>query len=199
MSNSPQNSELNKINRFVVLDRDGTIIEERNYLSDPNKIKLLSGVPGALRNLRQAGFGLVVITNQSGIGRGYFTESKLHEINNKMAKLLENENVVFEGIYFCPHLPTDFCKCRKPQTALLEKAASDHNFDFQNCFVIGDKPSDIELGRRMGAATILVRTGYGDQVAKEGTANPSYTADNLIEAARYILNQSEEELPKRVV
>jgi len=198
MSDRLQENGPSNRNRFVVLDRDGTIIVERNYLSDPDGVELLPGVPEALRNLRQAGFGLVVITNQSGIGRGYFTESQLQEIHDRMNQLLEKENVELDGIYFCPHLPTDSCQCRKPQTALLESASADHNFDAERCFVIGDKLSDIELGQDKRATTILVRTGYGNQVEQEGAASPSYTAENLIDAANFILNQVQNELPERV-
>jgi len=105
--------------------------------------------------------------------------------------------VILDGIYFCPHLPSDGCACRKPNTALLHAAASDHGFDPRRSFVIGDKAADIEMGQNVGATTILVRTGYGEELASSGTATPSYTAVALGEAAEYILNKINPHLKER--
>ena len=172
--------------RFVVLDRDGTIISERNYLSDPRHIELIPGATGALRQLYDMRLGLVVVTNQSGIGRGFFDEARLGLIHQRLSELLEAEGVHLNGIYFCPLTPADNCPCRKPRAGLLELAAQELDFDPRACFVIGDKPCDIELGQGIGATTFLVRTGYGAQVAEEGTATPDYTVAGLTEAARVI-------------
>ena len=172
--------------RFVVLDRDGTIISERNYLSDPRQIELIPGATGALRQLYDMHLGLVVVTNQSGIGRGFFDEACLGLIHRRLSELLEAEGVHLNGIYFCPHTPANDCQCRKPRAGLLELAAQELDFDPTACFVIGDKPCDIEMGQGMGATTFLVRTGYGAQVAEEGTASPDYTVDSLPDAAQVI-------------
>lgn len=172
--------------RFVVLDRDGTIIVERVYLSDPDKVELIPEAARGLRNLSEAGLGLIVITNQSGIGRGFFDAARLGLIHRRLRALLESEGVYLSGIYCCLHTPEDDCPCRKPRPYLLESAANELDFDPQECFVIGDKPCDIELGQQVGATTFLVRTGYGAQVAEEGTATPDYTVDGLIEAAEVI-------------
>jgi D-glycero-D-manno-heptose 1,7-bisphosphate phosphatase len=172
--------------RFVVLDRDGTIIVERHYLSDPAQVELLPGAASALRQLRELGLGLVVITNQSAIGRGFFDRERLGLIHARLCELLEAEGVHLDGNYFCPHKPEDNCACRKPRPGLMELAARELGFTRQACFVIGDKDSDIELGRRVGATTFLVRTGYGAQVAADITVTPNYVVDDLAEAAQTI-------------
>lgn len=172
--------------RFVVLDRDGTIIMERHYLSDPEDVALVPGAVQGLRHLAEIGLGLVVITNQSGIGRGYFDETCLGLVHQRMAELLEARGVRLNGIYFCPHTPDDDCGCRKPRRGLLELAAKEHGFEPRACFVVGDKACDIELGQQVGATTFLVSTGYGVQVAEDATVSPDYTVEGLPEAAQVI-------------
>lgn len=172
--------------RFVLLDRDGTIIVERHYLSDPCQVELIPGVAHGLRQLSEMGLGLVVITNQSAIGRGLFSRERLHSIHRRLRELLEAEGVYLNGIYSCPHIPEDNCCCRKPQPGLVELAAQELGFDPQASFVIGDKACDIELGQQVGATTFLVRTGYGAQVAADGLVTPDYVVDNLQDAAQVI-------------
>jgi D-glycero-D-manno-heptose 1,7-bisphosphate phosphatase len=172
--------------RFVLLDRDGTIIVERHYLSDPQQMELIAGVGCGLRQLSAMGLGLAVITNQSGIGRGFFGETRLALIHGRLCELLAKEGVHLQGIYVCPHTPEDDCPCRKPRPGLVELAAKALGFDPPAAFVIGDKPCDIELGRRIGATTFLVRTGYGAEVAAEAIVNPDYVVDGVREAARII-------------
>ncbi len=171
---------------FVVLDRDGTIIEECSYLSHPEQIKLIPGTAEALRELRQMGFGIVVITNQSAIGRGFFDEARLRQIHDRLYHMLEAEGVRLDGLYFCPHKPEDGCSCRKPGVSLIEKASRDLFFDPKTSIVIGDKASDIEMGRRVRATTFLVRTGYGDQVAAENSLAADYIVDDLRAAVQTI-------------
>lgn len=172
--------------RFVALDRDGTIIEERHYLSDPQDVVLLPYALDGLRRLRELGLGLVVITNQSAIGRGFFDIARLKLIHQRMNDLLTAAEIRFDGIYFCPHVPDDHCLCRKPEPGLLQRAASECDFDPSRAFVIGDKTCDIVLGQQVGATTFLVRTGYGAQVAVDATVIPDYVVDNLEEAASII-------------
>ncbi len=169
--------------RFVVLDRDGTVIFDRHYLSDPSEVQLLPGSAAGLRSMRELGLGLVVITNQSAIGRGIINKAQLDLIHKRVDELLEREGVFLDGIYFCPHLPEEECDCRKPAPALLRSAAQELNFDPSQSFVIGDKVCDIELGRRVGATTILVRTGYGEQFEKGENTQPDFTVNDLKEAA----------------
>lgn len=172
--------------RFVMLDRDGTLIVERHYLSDPDEVELLPNAASGLRQLRALGLGLVVITNQSAIGRGMFDESRLRLIHQRMCDLLSNEGVVLDGVYYCPHVPADCCRCRKPRTGLIEQAAADLRFRPEACFMIGDKPCDIEVGQRVGATTLLVRTGYGARVEEQNEITPEYIADDLRSAAHII-------------
>ncbi len=175
-----------KERRFVVLDRDGTIIEEVSYLSDPKQIALIPGVGKALQDLSAMGFGLVVITNQSAVGRGFFDHAQLARIHGSLLEMLNAEKVHIDGLYFCPHTPEDQCFCRKPQTGLIQKASEDLGFDVSRSIVIGDKVSDIEMGRRVRAMTILVRTGYGAQVAAEQRVAPDYIVDDLAAAVEVI-------------
>lgn len=166
--------------RFAILDRDGTIITERNYLSDHNQVELLPNAAIGLKKLRDEKLGLLVITNQAGIGRGYFSLDDLKFIHKRMIDLLKAEGVELDGIYFCPHKPADNCSCRKPKLGLIKKAAKDHNFDPKQCFVIGDKALDIELGKRMKSTTFLVRTGYGAEHEKFDHVKPDYVVDDLL-------------------
>ncbi|QQG40410.1 MAG: HAD family hydrolase [Candidatus Levyibacteriota bacterium] len=173
--------------KFVILDRDGTIITERNYLSHHNQVELISNAAIGLKKLRELGFGLLVVTNQAGVGRGYFNLDDLKLIHKRMLDLLAAEGVILDGIYFCPHKAEDNCHCRKPKLGLIEQALKDHDFNPQESFVIGDKAIDIELGQKMGATTFLVRTGYGTMVEKENIVNPDFVVDDLYSAVNTIL------------
>ena len=175
-----------KRRRFVVLDRDGTIIEEVSYLSDPKQIALIPGAGKALRDLSDMGFGLVVITNQSGVGRGYFDQAQLTRIHDRLFEMLRAEEITLDGLYVCPHTPRDQCLCRKPHIGLIQKASEDLGFDLSGSIVIGDKASDIEMGCRVGALTMLVRTGYGAQVASEQKVAADYIVDDLPAAVEVI-------------
>jgi D-glycero-D-manno-heptose 1,7-bisphosphate phosphatase len=164
--------------RYVVLDRDGTIIVERNYLSKPEQIELLPGAAAGMRRLIAHGYRLLVVTNQSGIGRGYFDLAALDAIHERFRSMLAAEGVSVDGIYFCPHTPADACTCRKPETGMLLQAAADFGFRLADCVVVGDKPCDIDMGRAVGATTFLVRSGYGAQHEVEGT-NADHVVDDL--------------------
>ncbi len=171
---------------FIILDRDGTIIEERGYLSDPDQVTLLPGAGQALRELKQMGYGLVIVTNQSAVGRGYFDETRLQLIHARLRDLLAAEGVQLDGVYICPHKPDDGCLCRKPEVGLVQTASKELGLNPGSSIVIGDKASDIEMGRRAGAKTILVRTGYGAEVAAGNTAAADYVVDDLPAAAALV-------------
>jgi D-glycero-D-manno-heptose 1,7-bisphosphate phosphatase len=172
--------------RFAVLDRDGTVIEECDYLSDPEQVRLIPGVGRALRELKEMGFGLVVITNQSGVGRGFFDKDQLRRIHERLHQQLEGEGVRVDGLYFCPHRPDDDCVCRKPNLGLIQKASEELGFTLESSIVIGDKISDIEMGRRVNATTILVRTGYGAEAAAAHGVAVDYIVDDLPGAVEVI-------------
>lgn len=172
--------------RFVLLDRDGTVILEKNYLSNPEHIEFLPGALDALKRLKRLGLGLLIITNQAGIGRKYFDLDALSKIHQKLISMLLENGVILDDIYFCPHTPEDNCLCRKPKIELVEKARKKHNFDPKLCFVIGDNKGDIELGKNIGATTILVRTGYGEKIAQEGSTKPNFVVDDLLSAVAII-------------
>lgn len=172
--------------RFVVLDRDGTIIVERNYLIDPSQVELMPGSAAGLRHMRALGLGLVVITNQSAVGRGFINRMRLDEIHGRMCELLEEEGVHLDGLYFCPHLPEDDCFCRKPAVGLLNLAGKELGFMPKTAFVVGDKGCDVELGKRVGAITFLVRTGYGNQYAAQEGLGQDFTVHDLQEVAAII-------------
>ena len=172
--------------RFVLLDRDGTINVEKEYLSSVEGLELLPNTLAGLRAMRELGLGLVVLTNQSGIARGYFGAEAVERIHGALAGLLAAGGVSLDGIYVCPHGPEEGCPCRKPAPGLAEQAARELGFRLADSFVIVDKAAYIELGRRVGATTILVRTGYGREVEANGVAQPDYVADDLADAARFI-------------
>ena len=173
--------------RFAVLDRDGTIVMERRYLARPDQVELIPGASNGLRALQEAGLGLVVATNQSGIGRGYFDWRQLELIHRRLEALLAEEGVELEAIYCCPHTPEDRCECRKPRTGLMERAARELGFQAEDSFVIGDKVCDVEFGRRAGATTFLVKTGYGAAVAAQGPVAADYVVNTLADAVPMIL------------
>lgn len=179
----------------IFLDRDGTIIEEVNYLKDPAEVQLIPGVIPALRIL-QRHFPLVVITNQAGIARGYLDENRLHQIHDHLRALLAQLGVSLAGIYYCPHHPyvghppyLGECRCRKPKPGMLLAAAADLSLDLSTSYTIGDKLSDIAAGSNAGTRTILVRTGYGKeheyQISLDGMS-PNYIADDLLSAVAWI-------------
>lgn len=173
-----------RTSRPVVLDRDGTIVEDVGYLDDPQKLRLLPAAAQGLRLLHEAGHPLVVISNQSGVGRGLFSLERLHVINDRLCSMLAQAGAPLSGLYFCPHRPDDGCDCRKPNTALLHQAAGELGFEPHTAIVIGDKSSDVEFGKRVGATTILVVPG---SAASDGKPAPAdYVVQDLTQAARII-------------
>ena len=172
--------------RFVVLDRDGTLIHQKDYLSSPDQVELTPRAAEALVYLQKMGLGVVMVTNQSGIGRGFFDIARVEEIHARMLDLLAQESANVDAIYVCPHIPDENCACRKPQPGLLLRAAAEFGFVPAETFMIGDKECDIEAGRRCGATTFLVRTGYGRQHLMNGWAKPDFVVNDLMEAAKCI-------------
>ncbi len=174
------------LRKAAFLDRDGTINVERNYLSDPAEVALLPGAVAGLRRLREMGYALVVLTNQSGLARGYFTAERLEEIHARLRALLAAEGVDLDGIYVCPHGPDDACDCRKPLPGLALRAAAELGLDPKASLMIGDKIADVGLGRAIGARTVLVRTGHGAK--EEAAVGPlaDCVADDLVAATDWV-------------
>lgn len=172
--------------RFVLLDRDGTIIVEKHYLADPAGVELIEGAAAGLRRLRELGLGLAVVTNQSAIGRGYVDHEGLARIHQRLEGELALEGVHLDGIFYCPHHPDEGCACRKPRTGLVERAARVLDFEPSECFVVGDLPSDVALGRALGGTTLLVRTGHGTRTEAGGETQADHVVDDLRAAAARI-------------
>lgn len=169
--------------RQIIVDRDGTLIVERPYLSQPDLVELLPNTVEGLRRFRALGFRIAMITNQSGIGRGYFDSATVEVIHDRLFALLAQHGVGLDAVYVCPHTPDDGCACRKPNDGMLRQAERDFGCDLRQAFVIGDKDVDIEAGRRVGATTVLVRTGHGETFAADRSLRPDYIADDLLAAA----------------
>lgn len=174
--------------RTVFLDRDGTIARDAPYCRRVEDFELLPSVPDAIALLNNNNFKVVVITNQSGIARGYFTEELLGQIHQKMESELDKCEARVDAIYYCPHHPDDGCECRKPGTALFQQAAEEHAIDLHRSFVVGDMQLDISAGKSLGCQTVLVTTG---PKGGEGIVDaPDYTADSLLEASQWIIRNS---------
>jgi D-glycero-D-manno-heptose 1,7-bisphosphate phosphatase len=181
-------------NSFVILDRDGTLIEERHYLCDPTQVVVLPGVPQALSQFHEMGLGTIMVSNQAGVGRGYYGIDKVQEVNDRLLELLQSEGAALDGLYFCPHAPNDSCICRKPRTGLADRAAADHMFDLQSSYVVGDKACDIELGQNIGAMTFLVRSGYGSTLEASGYSKADHIVSDLLEVVEIIRDNRNRDL-----
>ena len=166
----------------VFLDRDGTLMEEVDYCREPEKVRLLPSVPEGLAKLKAAGFRCVIITNQSGIGRGRIRMSEYEAVHARLMELLGGG--LIDATYFCPDAPDTPCKCRKPAPGMILAAAEGLNLDLSQSWMIGDKASDIGCGQNAGARTILVQTGYGKN---EGDTGADFVAPDFAGAAETIL------------
>ena len=186
----------------VFIDRDGTINEQMGYINHIDRFVLLQGTAEAIRLLNLHRYLVIIISNQSGVARGYFPMELLEKVHVHMKTLLEKEDAVVDGIYFCPHHPSGIipdyriaCNCRKPGTGLIEKACKHFNIDLEKSWVIGDRCEDIELAHRSHLKGILVRTGYGlgeiDYVLPCTTFKPNHIAKNLLHAVRWIFSREE--------
>ena len=177
-------------NRAVFLDRDGTIMEDANYVGRLDQVVLIPNAKPALRRLREAGFKLFIVTNQSGVGRGYFPREAVEQIHEHLNEQFGEVGVSFDRYYVCPHHPEDNCDCRKPKPRFLREAAKEYGLDLAHCFMIGDRPSDIQCGINASAKTVLVLTGVGKETLSKGEVQPSFVAHDIAEAAEWILKQT---------
>ncbi len=182
----------------VFLDRDGTLNYDPGYLKVAADLKLLAGVGPALARLRGAGAKLIVVTNQSGVGRGIVTLKDLEAIHARLEGLLEQEDAALDAIYFCPHHPDDGCRCRKPNVGMVERAVSELQLDLRRSYLIGDHARDIQLANRVGAKAILITTALVDAQAldmlKAEQAMPDAVAKSMTEAVDWILDDAKTRL-----
>lgn len=176
----------------IFLDRDGTINEQMGYINHLSRFRLLPRVAEAIRLLNRHGYLVIVISNQSGVARGYFPLELVHEVHNYMVNLLKKEDAHVDAIYFCPHSPDQNCGCRKPKIGMIDMACRDLDINLSHSYVIGDMCTDMELARNAGMNGIMVKTGYGMgeikyRLPKTGI-RPAFLADNLFSAAKWILS-----------
>lgn len=188
------------MNKAVFLDRDGTVNEETGYLADLSKLRLLPGAGAAIRRLNEAGFQIVLVTNQSGVARGYFPESLVHDAHALLCKMLKSEGARIDAVYYCPHHPTAGnspytvdCDCRKPKTGLIDRAVKELDIDRGHSYMAGDKWSDVELAQRAGVHAVLVTSGFApDEPGNkrpERVHDPDFIAPGLTEAAEWIIGR----------
>lgn len=178
----------------VFLDRDGTLIREVGYLCRPEQIEILDGAAAALRALGAAGFKTVVVTNQSAVARGWLSEAGLHQIHQVMQERLAEQGAILDGIYYCPHHPSEgiggyriACACRKPSPGMILRAAQELGLEPSISYMVGDQQVDYELALRVGATPVLVRSN-GERTLVEDIANPPLF-DNIEWAAQWIVAQ----------
>ena len=176
----------------MFLDRDGTVAHEVGYINHPDRFRLFDYSPAAVRMLNDAGFAVFVVTNQSGLARGYFTQQILDEVHRRLAEEMARAGARLDGIYVCPHLPgaSPACTCRKPLPGLLRRAEAEHRVDLARSWMVGDMITDVETAHAAGARGILLRTGYGlGQIAYQRDrwrVEPDAICDDLLGAASAI-------------
>jgi D-glycero-D-manno-heptose 1,7-bisphosphate phosphatase len=190
---------MQRVRKAVFLDRDGTLIRERGYLKDPGRVELEAGAAEAVRRLNRYGFAVAVVSNQSGVARGFFTEEDVAAVHRKIEGLLAPCGARLDGVYYCPHHPEGVveayrqaCACRKPAAGMLVRAAGELGVDLAGSYMIGDKLTDMEAARREGLCGILVRTGYGEAAWRQalgqpGSEMPDRVALDLAEAVDDVL------------
>ena len=169
----------------IFIDRDGTLIEEVNFLHRVEDLRHFSFTDEAIRILKENGFLVIVVTNQSGIGRGIYTENDMHRVHEQIQTDLTEK---LDAFYFCPHLPDAGCVCRKPKLGMIEAACIDFAIDLENSWMIGDKTIDAETGFNAAIKTALVLTGYGSKDVEKLAQKPDLIAENLLEAVKSITN-----------
>jgi len=184
----------------VFLDRDGTVCEEVGYLSDIKNLHLIPTAAKAIGIINQAGWKTIIVSNQSGIARGYMTAAEVDQVNHKLLHLLQQEDVRIDGVYYCPHHPQGLppfnisCHCRKPAAGMLQQAAREHHLALDRSIIIGDKVTDVETGQQLSIPGILVRTGFGEgeinKYRQQWQQAPDYIASDILDAVHWWFNGS---------
>jgi histidinol-phosphate phosphatase family protein len=175
--------------KAVFVDRDDTVNRDVPYCRHPDDFMLLPGVARGIKSLNKVGLKVVLITNQSGIARGYFTDEILASIHKKMANDLAEQGAHIDAIYYCPHHPDDNCDCRKPKPKLIYQAVAELHIDLSQSFVIGDRLMDIELATTVGCKGVIVPSGQGKEELKASTIIPDYVAPDFESAVQWVLKQ----------
>lgn len=178
--------------KAVFIDRDGTLVEEVNYLHRVEDLRFFEYTDEAIKLLKENGFLVLIATNQSGIGREVYTESDMHGIHEAIQNDLTEK---IDAFYFCPHLPNSGCGCRKPNLGMIEQACRDFDIDLENSWMIGDKKLDVELGTNAKLNTALVLTGYGKDHLEELEQKPDFVAETLLEVVNHIINLTHQDKP----
>jgi D-glycero-D-manno-heptose 1,7-bisphosphate phosphatase len=179
--------------RAVFLDRDGTILDEVGYLNHMSRFRMLPGAAAAIRRLNLAGVPVIVVTNQSGVARGFFREEMIEQVHQRMSAELSAAGAHVDGIYYCPHVKEDACDCRKPFPGLLEQSAREHGLEIAGSGVVSDRYNDIEMGYAAGCRTVMVMTGYGrgelEWNRKRWPQQPDFVAEDIGQAVDILLRE----------
>jgi len=200
MSDKSRREENSTLRRAVFFDRDGTLNEEVGYVDDLARFRVYPFAASAVRQINEAGLLAVVVTNQSGVGRGMFPEELVGEVHHRLTEEMREAGARLDAIYYCPHHPAaevakyrQECACRKPSTGMMEQAAARFGIRLEESYVIGDRYLDVEMAQRAGACGVLVRTGFGqgewEMYRTNGTVQPAHVADNVDEAVQWILTR----------
>ena len=174
--------------KAIFLDRDGTLVEEVNYLHRVEDLRFFDYTDKSVKLLKEKGFLVIITTNQSGIGREIYNENDMNSVHEAIQNQLSEK---IDAFYFCPHLPTAGCKCRKPNLGMIEQACEDFEIDLENSWMIGDKVLDVELGFNANIKTALVLTGYGEKHVEKLPKEPTVIAKTLLEAVNFITESME--------
>jgi D-glycero-D-manno-heptose 1,7-bisphosphate phosphatase len=191
--------------RAVFIDRDGTISEEVGYINHPSRFRVFPYAAAAIKHLNDAGWLAIVVTNQAGVARGYFSEDMIQTVHAEMKKELENGGARLDAVYYCAHHPSVGeppyrfdCDCRKPKPGLISRAARDFDIDLAGSWMVGDRYSDVELARNAGVQSMFVLSGYGrgewEHQRSTWTEQPDLVAENLLEAVRVIAAEEDLEV-----
>ena len=188
--------------KAIFVDRDGTLIHDRNFISKIEDVEFVPGSIKAVKILKDLGYKVVMVSNQSGIGRGILTKEIVDKINEFILSQLRKENLDIDGVYYCPHSPNDNCECRKPNLKMVNQASLRLNLNLKNSWAIGDKISDVMLGKNMGGRGGLVLTGYGKKELEKikvcSNIKPDFVVENLLEAAVLIQKDFQKHAKKYV-
>lgn len=189
----------NRNKKAIILDRDGTILVEKGFLSDPDGAEFLPGVAETIKLLNSRGISVVIVSNQSGVARGFFSEDEVRKVNSRMIEMLSEQGAKVDALYYCPHhkegVVAEYaidCDCRKPKPGMIHKAIDE--LGIVPIAVIGDQKCDVELGKSFGILSILVLTGYGENQPDEVKAMADYVAQDLADAVDWVLSHETENI-----